>query len=81
MGMPGTFAECFPKALMEIQINGILAEFRAPLTIAELLIGHKLKPEAVVVEHNFQVPSKEEYARILLQNGDRVEIVKFMGGG
>jgi sulfur carrier protein len=81
MERPEAFAEGFPETHMELYINGVLTEFSAPLTIAELLVRHKLKPEAVVVEHNLRVPRKEEYAHISLQNGDRVEIVKFMGGG
>ena len=66
---------------LQVQINGVSTEFDSPLTIGELLVRHKLKPETVVVEHNLQVPRKEEYARITLKDGDRVEIVKFMGGG
>ena len=66
---------------MKLRINGSEAELEGPITLAELLARHKLKPETVVVEHNLQVPPKAEYARIQLRDGDRVEIVKFMGGG
>jgi thiamine biosynthesis protein ThiS len=66
---------------MKIQLNGALAEITAPLTLSGLLSLHKLKPETVVVEYNLRVPQKNEYDRIELGEGDRVEIVKFMGGG
>ncbi len=66
---------------MKLQLNGSLVELEEPITISELLTRHKLKPEAVVVEYNLQVPLKSEYDRISVQDGDRVEIVKFMGGG
>lgn len=66
---------------LQVQVNGVQTELGSPLTIADLLARHGLKPETVVVEHNFLVPRKEEYGRIALNNGDRVEIVKFMGGG
>jgi sulfur carrier protein len=66
---------------MKIRLNGAPAEFEAPLTLADLLARHRLKPETVVVEHNLRVPGKEEYAHTLLREGDCVEIVKFMGGG
>lgn len=66
---------------MKIQLNGASAELAAPLTLSGLLSLHKLKPETVVVEYNLRVPQKAEYDRIELGEGDRVEIVKFMGGG
>ena len=66
---------------MKLHLNGSLVELEEPITISELLTRHKLKPEAVVVEYNLQVPLKSEYDRISVQDGDRVEIVKFMGGG
>jgi sulfur carrier protein len=66
---------------MKIQLNGASAEVAAPLTLSGLLSLHKLKPETVVVEHNLRVPQKNEYDTLELREGDRVEIVKFMGGG
>ena len=66
---------------MKLLLNGASTELDESLTILALLARHKLKPETVVVEYNLRVPPKEEYHCILLQDGDRVEIVKFMGGG
>jgi thiamine biosynthesis protein ThiS len=69
---------------MKLLLNGSLtelAETGVPLTLSGLLALHKLKPETVVVEYNLRVPQKAEYDQIVLGEGDRVEIVKFMGGG
>jgi sulfur carrier protein len=66
---------------MKLYLNGTLVEIEEPLTISGLLERHRLKPEAVVVEHNLQIPSKEDYACIEIRDGDRIEILKFMGGG
>lgn len=66
---------------IKIQLNGAEAELEAPLTLSDLLRRHKLKPETVVVEHNLRVPPKSEYDLAEVRDGDRVEIVKFMGGG
>ena len=69
---------------MKIHLNGSITEFQetgTPLTLSGLLAQHKLKPETVVVEYNLQVPQKSDYDTIELGEGDRVEIVKFMGGG
>lgn len=66
---------------MKIHLNGVETEIDAPLTLADLLERHRLKPETVVVEHNLRVPAKETYAVTGIREGDRIEIVKFMGGG
>ena len=66
---------------MKLHLNGVLVEFEEPLTLSGLLERHRLKPEAVVVEHNLRIPSKDDYACIEIRDGDRIEILKFMGGG
>jgi len=66
---------------MKLLLNGVPTEIQGSLTLAELLARHGLKPEAVIVEHNLNVPPREIYESLRLQEGDRVEIVKFMGGG
>jgi sulfur carrier protein len=66
---------------MRVLLNGAEAELGSPLTLSGLLALHKLRPETVVVEHNLRVPSKDEYESLEIRDGDRIEIVKFMGGG
>ncbi len=66
---------------MQITLNGASTRLESPLTLSGLLALHKLKPETVVVEYNLEVPAKSEYDAITIRDGDRIEIVKFMGGG
>jgi len=66
---------------MKLMLNGSEADMDGPLTLLGLIERHKLKPEAVVLEHNLKIPPKHEWDRIELRAGDRVEILKFMGGG
>ena len=66
---------------MNLQVNGSSVELEGPLTLSGLLGLYKLRPETVVVEYNLRVPPKEDYASIEIAEGDRIEIVKFMGGG
>jgi thiamine biosynthesis protein ThiS len=66
---------------MKLQLNGAQAEYDSPLTISDLLVRLKPRPETVVVEYNLQVPPKDSYGQVQLHEGDRLEIVKFMGGG
>ncbi len=66
---------------MKVHLNGAEMELPSPMSLSNLLIRLKLKVETVVVEHNLEVPLKPNYGEILIQDGDRIEIVKFMGGG
>jgi len=66
---------------MLITVNGETCELPDGLTVSGLLEHYRLKPGGVVVELNLEVPGKDAYSRLELKAGDRVEIVKFMGGG
>lgn len=39
------------------------------------------QPERVVVERNREILAREALDQILLEDGDKVEILKFVGGG
>jgi thiamine biosynthesis protein ThiS len=66
---------------IQLTVNGEARDIPAGLTVLGLIELHKLKPQGVAVELNLEVPDKERYGEITLQAGDKVEIVKFMGGG
>lgn len=66
---------------MQIKVNGENMSFEKPLTITGLteLLNYDIR--LIAVEHNGAIPSKDEYGSIVLNDGDTVEIVTFMGGG
>ena len=66
---------------MQVTVNGESIELAEGLSVGALLAQYKLKPEGVVVELNLDVPAKAKYGELWLKAGDKVEIVKFMGGG
>ena len=47
----------------------------------ELLDEMHIKKDQVAVEVNLSIIKKDTYATFKLHDGDRVEIVKFVGGG
>ena len=49
--------------------------------VTDLLGQLKLKPELVVVELNLNILKRDELAKTVLNEGDQVEIVHFVGGG
>lgn len=64
-----------------VQVNG--NRLRVPLghTVADLIVSLGRDPRAVAVELNGSIVPRERYARVSLQEGDRVEIVQFVQGG
>ena len=66
---------------MKLTINGEEREFDAISTLSELLAQLGLKPDRVAVELNRDLIPRERWASSPLANGDKLEIVHFVGGG
>jgi thiamine biosynthesis protein ThiS len=66
---------------MKLEINGETKEFGAPLTLALLLEQLGLKADRVAVELNRQIVPRDQWAATKLAEGDRLELVHFVGGG
>lgn len=66
---------------MHIFVNGEKRDIPDGLTVANLLQHLDIKPERVAVEINEDIVRKATYAGVLVKDGDRVEVVQFMGGG
>ena len=66
---------------MTIRLNGEPFELPAPLTIEQLLEQLSIDPRRVAVEHNLTIIKRERRAAVVVNEGDEVEIVNFVGGG
>jgi len=66
---------------LKITLNGKELTLPNGITIAELISQKQLKPETVIVEHNSELVKKETWAGIVLKENDRLEILRFVGGG
>jgi thiamine biosynthesis protein ThiS len=66
---------------MTVQINGEKKEFKEGLSVASLLEELGIRPGRVVVELNRDVVARDAHGATVLQEGDAVEIVHFVGGG
>lgn len=63
-----------------VTING-MQEDAAGRTILAYLQQAGYTPERVVVEKNFEIIPRESLDKIMLEDGDSVEILRFVGGG
>jgi thiamine biosynthesis protein ThiS len=66
---------------MELFINGNTREFSEPLSLLSLIQQLGMKPDRVAVELNCDVVARENWEKTNLTQGDRLEIVHFVGGG
>lgn len=66
---------------MHIVLNGDFFETAGGLTIDTLLLQLGISRERVAVELNAAIVPKGEYEKRLLSDGDKIEIVHFVGGG
>ena len=66
---------------MQITLNGDRYEIEAALTVADLLARLEIDARRVAVEHNLIVLKRVAFETTLVQPGDQVEIVNFVGGG
>ena len=64
-----------------IVANGQRHEVNLPCSVADFVHGCGWKPTQVVVEHNGSVLNREVLGRVMLVNGDQVEIIVPVAGG
>ncbi|WP_277656231.1 sulfur carrier protein ThiS [Seleniivibrio woodruffii] len=66
---------------MKIILNGDAVELERAYTISELITKYDMKKETVVVELNGDLPDKATYDETFTKEGDKIELIRFVGGG
>ena len=66
---------------LRLTVNGEARAFAGPLDVAALVAALGLEPRKVAVERNREIVPKSRYGATALADGDRIEIVAFVGGG
>ena len=67
--------------VITVHVNGKPVELDRPTPLLEYLAGLEVDPRAIAVEHNGEILERPAYERALLRDGDRLEIVRMVGGG
>ncbi len=66
---------------MRLTINGEERSFTTPLTVGQLLAELGLDARKIALERNLEIVPRSAYDATRLGDGDRLEIVHFIGGG
>ena len=66
---------------VKINLNGKKRLISSKMSLKSLLNNNKIPINKVAIEINKEIINKKTNSKIKLKNGDRVEIVHFIGGG
>lgn len=66
---------------MRITLNGESQDVAPNLSVAGLLEQLALQPDRVAVEINLNILERSKFSTWTLNEGDRIEIISFIGGG
>ena len=64
-----------------IKVNGKEIKYTSGMTVQDLVISLSYSTSRIAVERLGEIISKKNYADTLINDGDKIEIVCFMGGG
>ena len=66
---------------MNIRVNGKNEEIAGQISLLDFLSSKKIHPDKVVVELNTAIIEKGVLGDTIIQENDRIEILRFVGGG
>lgn len=66
---------------IDVHLNGRDRRIDAGQTVLGLLESLELNPLLVVVELNKEILARDQFGDVIIETGDRLELVHFVGGG
>jgi sulfur carrier protein len=66
---------------MKLQLNGVQRDFPDDLSVAALVEHLGMKSDRVAVELNLEIVPRVNWPDTNLKDGDKLEVVHFVGGG
>jgi sulfur carrier protein len=66
---------------VQITLNGEPFELDQPMSVVALLERLDIDARRVAVEHNLIIIKRHRFPEVIVSDGDKIEIVNFVGGG
>ena len=66
---------------MKIKLNGKEKEYQAHLNLKEIIAEYSPSRQRIIAEVNGQIIRNQQWEQTRLNDGDRIELVSFVGGG
>ena len=67
--------------MIQVTVNGAAQRFEQPLAVSALIERMSLTGKKIAVERNGEIVPRSLHREILVEDGDRLEIVVAVGGG
>jgi len=67
--------------MTKIYLNGKETKIKKDLTVKEFIVSQGLENKMIAVAINMKIIHKNEYEKTIISNGDKIEIVRPVGGG
>ena len=67
--------------MIQVTVNGAAQRFENPLPVSALIHRMALVGKKIAVERNGEIVPKGLHREVLIEDGDRLEIVVAVGGG
>lgn len=64
-----------------IRVNGEKEEYASVMTVMEYVTAKGYRTNRIAVERNGEIVPKNAYDNTVIQDGDSLEVVSFVGGG
>ncbi|WP_041274352.1 sulfur carrier protein ThiS [Desulforamulus reducens] len=66
---------------MNIVYNGKVATLPDAMTIGQFIQEKGFNPNTIIIEHNNRLIKKDDWSKLVLQENDQLEVLRFVGGG
>ncbi len=66
---------------MNVILNGIETEILDQMSVFTLLESKQITADTVVVELNKEIVPSDNFENVMLNDGDHLEVLRFVGGG
>ncbi len=66
---------------MKILLNGEEKILAGKMTVAELVVDLQLDVKKIAVEKDLEIVNPDQFSAVVIDEGSRIEIVHFIGGG
>ena len=66
---------------MQISLNGAPQTVEEGTTLQQLVASLGPDPRGIAIELNLEIVPKSEHGAVVLKDGDKLEVVQFVGGG
>jgi len=66
---------------MKLIINGEEKEFDNNTTLKEIIVKLQIEDKVMAAAINMEVVKKDEWSKTIPNDGDKIELLQFVGGG